>query len=417
MLLFSEAVIVNCKDCSSQSCRTSKATPSIKWRLDYGKVFRLLAFITLILAWFWGQQHNRPDWKSDIQGLYPNAKISAMNGSEVLFSMVNKDVEYYVSVATDNSYGGPLTLASVITKEGKIKTVELLNHSDTPAYIQKLLNAGYLRQFQRKSVDYLPIAGKNWDSVSGATLSSNAIMHANTRASHTIARLSFSLSPKPLQKKIDLTLNHVLIALLIALSVINIWIGSKKLKLTYVLGSIIVIGFMTNQLLNVANFSGLLLGFAPALSENLGFWILFGSVFVAVILLGRNIYCGHICPFHAIQYLLQKIGNLNFPLLPIVLKYGRYIPKIGLWVALMIGLVTTNPSAGAYEPFSMIFSLQGDGIQWFIMPAVIVGCFFIPDMFCRFFCPAGEMLTLLVNFRNNLAYQIKQLVKRKKTRR
>jgi polyferredoxin len=81
----------------------------------------------------------------------------------------------------------------------------------------------------------------------------------------------------------------------------------------------------------------------------------------------------------------------------------------------MIGLVTVNPSAGAYEPFSMIFSLQGDGIQWFIMPAVIVGCFFIPDMFCRFFCPAGEMLTLLVNLRNTLVYQIKQVAKRKET--
>lgn len=220
------------------------------------------------------------------------------------------------------------------------------------------------------------------------------------------------MNPAPLETKVTFSMNHALLTLLIVLSVANIWLGNARLKLVYVLGSVAIFGFLANQMVNVGNFSGLLMGFGPTLEENLGFWILLGSVFVAIAMLGRNIYCGHICPFHGIQYLLHKIGNLNLPLPSVVLRYGRYVPKVGLWTALMIGLLTTNPSAGAYEPFSMIFSLQGEGVQWFIMPAVIIGAFFIPDMFCRFFCPAGEALTLLTNLRNNLVYQVKRLVKR-----
>jgi len=405
---------VSCKDCSSLSCRTEKPCQEvIEWRLDYKKLFRLLALISLALAWYYGQQINQPDWQKDLQNLYPDAQIEAITDNPSLFSMQRNGQQFYLSVATENSYGGPLTLASVIDQKGKIKSVELLSHGDTPAYIQKLRNKGYFRQFKGKDAAYLPETGKNWDAVSGATLSSNAIMRANTRAAHKIAIQQFQLNPQPLENHVVYTLEHLLLALLILLSIVNIWLASSKLKLVYVLASVVVVGFMANQMINVGNFSALLLGFVPTLSENLAFWILLGGVFASIILLGRNIYCGHICPFHGIQYLLHKISNLNLPLSPLALRFGRYIPYTGLWAALMVGLITSNPSSGAYEPFSMIFSLQGTGIQWFIMPAVIIGAFFIPDMFCRFFCPAGAMLSLITNLRNRSVYQLKQLVSRK----
>lgn len=405
---------MSCKDCSSLSCRAEKPRQEvIEWRLDYIKLFRLLALISLALAWYYGQLINQPDWQEDLQNLYPKVQIEALTDSTSQFSMQKNGQHFYLSVATENSYGGPLTLASVIDQQGKIQSVELLSHGDTPAYIQKLRYKGYFRQFKGKKADYLPEAGNNWDAVSGATLSSNAIMRANTRAAHIIAQQQFQLSPKSLENSIVYTIEHLLLAILILLSILNIWLSSSKLKLAYVLASVAVVGFMANQMINVGNFSAIFLGFLPSLSENLAFWILLGSVFASIIILGRNIYCGHICPFHGIQYLLHKIGNLNLPLSPFVLRFGRYIPYVGLWAALMVGLITSNPSSGAYEPFSMIFSLQGTGIQWFIMPAVIIGAFFIPDMFCRFFCPAGAMLSLMTNLRNRSVYQLKQLISRK----
>lgn len=405
---------MSCNDCQSQSCQKNTPATIVKWRFDYRKLFRLLALVSLVIAWFSGQELNRPDWKNALQSLYPQATIASIDNSDVLFTMTQKNSDYYVSIATENSFGGPLTVASIITSEGKVKSVDILNHSDTPAYIQKLKNAGYFRQFLRKEVDFLPVKDKNWDAVSGATLSSNAIMRANTRASHLIAERYFERTTEPLASTINYTVTHLLLALLIACSVANIWLKNQTLKLVYVLASTAVIGFMANQMISVSNFSAVMMGFIPSLSENLGLWILLGSTLLAIVLLGKNIYCGNICPFHGVQYLLHKISNLNLPLFPAVLKHAHYIPKVGLWAGLMVGFLTINPSAGSYEPFSMIFSLQGEGIQWFILPSILIGAFFIPDMFCRFFCPAGEMLTLLTLYRNKLVYLIKPIFVRNK---
>ncbi|WP_375748965.1 4Fe-4S binding protein [Vibrio sp. HN007] len=316
------------------------------------------------------------------------------NGSQVLYS----------SVVSDTSFGGPLTVASVSTSEGKVKQVHLFSHGDTPAYIQKLKNAGYFRRFEKQNIDATLTSNPDWDSVSGATISSTAILRAHTKASHVIAINQFQSSPEPMQQQINVNWLHLALISLISLSFINIWLKNSKLKLAYTFASVVVLGFTANQMINIGDFAGILMGYIPALHENLSFWILFGLVLLAIIVVGRNIYCGNICPFHGIQLLLQKISGIDLPIPPRLLFYLRYFPKFGLWAALMISFITTKPSAGSYEPFSMIFSLQGEGIQWYILPATVIGCFFIPDMFCRFLCPAGEMLTLLTRLRNKVVY-------------
>lgn len=405
---------MKCSDCSAQSCGGKSAKfEDIEWRLDYNKVFRLLAILSLLVAWYWGGQLHNPNWLNKLEELYPNAEIKPSNESHNLFSMMHKGELFYLSIATESSFGGPLTIVSVVDSSGKVFASEILSHKDTPAYIQRLKNKGFFRKLQGQPAELLPQKGRNWDVVSGATISSNAAMRANTRASHNIARDYFNKQPTPLKKKIELSAAHILLAIMILLSLLNIWLKNSRLKTAYTLLSVAVVGFMANQMISASNFSGLMLGYLPSLFENPGFWILFGSVISCILLLGRNIYCGHICPFHGLQYLLRKLGNLNFPLPILVLKYGQYLAKIGLWAALMVGFLTYNPSSGSYEPFSLVFSLQGEGIQWFIMPAVLIGCFFIPDMFCRFFCPAGEMMSLLTRQRNRLVFFIKQFFAKK----
>jgi len=397
---------VSCKDCSSCAARTN--CEPVSWRLDPSKILRLCAFISIICAYFIGQYINQPDWELELAELYPGAEIHASQTLDNVWEVTKGDETFLVGLGTDQSYGGPLTLATSVDMDGTVTSIDILNHSDTPAYIQKLKNNFYFLQFENKPVDHPFVAGEDYDAISGATLSSNAIMHANASAAHYLAREQFGKQPPRLKEEILLHRDHALIALLLAMVLLNIKLGNPHLKLAITLTSLVVMGFFANQMINVANFSSLILGFVPSLAKNPGFWILIGSVFAGIILLGRNIYCGNICPFHAVQYLLGKIGGLNLPLYPWVRRYGRYIPAAGLWAGLMIGLLTHNPTAGAYEPFGMIFSLQGEGIQWYIMPAVTIGCLFVPDMFCRFFCPAGEALNRLTRLRNMLVFDIKE---------
>ncbi|CAM3613894.1 FMN-binding protein [Parendozoicomonas haliclonae] len=397
---------MSCQGCTS-SCAKNTVQQPIRWEFDLGKLFRLLAILSLIGAYFVGKALNEPGWEQDIQALYPKAQIEKSKQFDQTWSVKDGEQNYWVTLSTQNSYGGPLTLATTVDQDGTIKKLDILAHKDTPAYIQKLRNAAFSRQFESKPADITPVPGKDYDIVSGATLSSNAIMKANVMASHYLAAEQFGKDPVELTEEMDLNLNHGLLALLIALVLINIKLNNKWLKTGITLSSLVVLGFMANQMISVANFSALIMGFVPSLAENPGLWLLLGAVFGGIIVLGRNIYCGNICPFHAVQFLLNKVGNINLPMHPMVRRYGRTLAKVGLWAGLFIGLLTANPTAGAYEPFGMIFSLQGEGLQWYIMPATVIGSFFIANMFCRYLCPAGEALNRLVAIRNSVVYQCK----------
>lgn len=395
---------MSCNDCAS--CTGSQSCQPVRWRLDIGKLFRLFAIVSLIVAYFVGQSLNQPTWEQDLQSLYPQADIQSSESLANTWEVTEDGHTRLVVLATENSYGGPLTLATTIDGE-TIERVDLVAHADTPAYIQKLNNFFFFRQFENKPVDRSFQPGSDYDVITGATLSSNAIMRANATGAHYIAREVFGKQPETPSDDIELNVNHGLLALLILLVLANIRLNNAYLKTGIIVASLVVVGFMANQMINVANFSALLLGFIPAIAENPGYWILLGSVFAGIIILGRNIYCGNICPFHAVQFLLSKVGGMNLPLHPLVRRYGKNLAKIGLWAGLMVGLLTTNPASGAYEPFGMIFSLQGEGIQWYIMPAVVIGCFFVPSLFCRYLCPAGEALNRLTRMRNQMAHVIK----------
>jgi polyferredoxin len=87
---------------------------------------------------------------------------------------------------------------------------------------------------------------------------------------------------------------------------------------------------------------------------------------------------------------------------PGLLARSKTVTNVLLWLALMIIFLSSHPSLGAYEPFAMMFSLQGIGVQWYILPISIIGAFFITNYWCRFFCPVGCSLTTLLQLRRKV---------------
>jgi polyferredoxin len=85
-----------------------------------------------------------------------------------------------------------------------------------------------------------------------------------------------------------------------------------------------------------------------------------------------------------------------------LLARSKMVANVLLWLALMIIFLSSHPSLGAYEPFAMMFSLQGIGVQWYILPISIIGAFFITNFWCRFFCPVGRSLTTILQFRRKV---------------
>jgi polyferredoxin len=129
---------------------------------------------------------------------------------------------------------------------------------------------------------------------------------------------------------------------------------------------------------------------------------------LGVIFLGKNVYCYRICPFHGIEYLLQKISGMKLNPSRALLKRTRTAVNFLLWLSLMVIFLSKHPALGSFEPFAMMFSLNGTGIQWFILPLALIGSFFMSTFWCRFFCPCGQALTKMVQFRKSSGSSSKQ---------
>jgi polyferredoxin len=76
------------------------------------------------------------------------------------------------------------------------------------------------------------------------------------------------------------------------------------------------------------------------------------------------------------------------------------------WAALMLIFLSAHPALGSYEPLAMMFSLDGLGIQWYILPATLLGSLFVTSFWCRMFCPVGLYLNEMVRLRRNVKQRL-----------
>jgi len=126
------------------------------------------------------------------------------------------------------------------------------------------------------------------------------------------------------------------------------------------------------------------------------------GVLGSLLILGKNIYCGKICPFQYVERGLNKISGINLAVRPGVQKSARTVVGLMTWTALMLIFLSSHPTLGSYEPFSLIFSLTGTGVHWYILPLSLIGSFFVLNFWCRLFCPVGHVLNKTVRVRKRM---------------
>lgn len=149
---------------------------------------------------------------------------------------------------------------------------------------------------------------------------------------------------------------------------------------------------------------------APFELMNVGFYlaeplIVILSVYTAIslVLLGRGVFCGWLCPFGALQELLANLARwLRLPQwnpsdrLQSRLWWGKYAS-----LAIVVGLAFLVPTAGSVaaevEPFKTAISAHFLRAWPYVMyAAVLLGIgLFTERAFCRFLCPLGGALALL----------------------
>jgi len=130
---------------------------------------------------------------------------------------------------------------------------------------------------------------------------------------------------------------------------------------------------------------------------------------IAGVILTGGAFCGWICPFGALQDLMDWIRRkLRLPELRVparldrVLTYGRYVT---LGVILYATISTVKLWFADWDPYRTIFGLSWifefnlaeHWLAYVVALVVLAGAFLIPRFWCRYLCPLGGAISLLGN--------------------
>jgi len=375
-----------------------------------GRILEALAWSSLLAAFVIGQIAAQTDYEALLKQQMPDVELTRSQANQdlpVVYRMesAGKPSPDAVVMSEGVGYGGPLIVGIKArrTDDGaRLNEIIVLGHKETPAFLQRINQSRFFRQFAGKSVTDNFIVGEDIDAVSGATVSSEGFTAAVREAVHLGAIQHLKLPVTWVEPGWHIGTNEFILVALFALAFLGAYRRDKLAKyarMVVMVGTLVFVGFYANASLNLGNIAGIFMGYIPSPKQYPMWWIMIVGALGSVIILGRNIYCHQICPFKVVQDLLQKISGIKLRIKPEVQRKSRLLIFSLSWIALMLIFLSAHPALGSYEPFAMMFSLEGLGVQWYILPAAILGSLFVPSFWCRLFCPVGLYLNEIVRLR------------------
>jgi transcriptional regulator of nitric oxide reductase len=186
----------------------------------------------------------------------------------------------------------------------------------------------------------------------------------------------------------------------------------RRLRIGYLLVTLCYLGFVANAQLSVVNvitfLHALLSGFRWELFllDPLVF-ILWSFVAVSMLFWGRGVFCGWLCPFGALQELLNKSARalgVKQVALPFGLHERLWMIKYVIFLGVLA--VSLHSILGAFglaevEPFKTAITMKFMRDWPFVIYAVAVlaAGLFIERFFCRYLCPLGAALAIPARMR------------------
>lgn len=340
--------------------------------------------------------------------------------------------------------GKPIHTLVGFDLNGKITGVEIVKHEE-PILLagvseQDLVNFKnqYLGQYAGKRGQ---LGGSDrdgyvtLDGISGATITAmvlnNTIMTSlrevaisrgliRTTAQPTSSRI---IDEEPIwveawrQKTFQISVLSAGLLLLFLILIFQDWLTHHptlliRLRYGYLVYTVIFIGWYALAQLSIVN----VLTFTSSIAHGFSWetfmidpmiFILWSFVAITILLWGRGVYCGWLCPFGAIQEIVYKIGerfqitSYEFPAAIHERLWAiKYIIMLGLFGVSLQSLSKAELLAEV-EPFKTAFSLHFHREWDYVIYAagLILISVLNRKFYCRYICPLGAALTFPSKFR------------------
>ncbi|WP_035415970.1 FMN-binding protein [Ferrimonas kyonanensis] len=357
------------------------------------------SLLILLAAWFLGGLRIADQQHQQLASLLP-ASLSLQQTAADRFAVVTKDGQQHgwLTLGRGNGYGGTTTLASQVSMSGQVQQLAVLGIKDTRSYVDKVVDAQLIQPLLGQPLS----AAINIDAISGATITSNALLHA-VAAAHDNARAALDGRPAPKVASSSMTLGWVdLLAVGLFVAAIGINRSRHRHKTRWqwalMLTALISLGF-----LSAALFSSSTLGMLIAADwlHGLGSYtplLLLTLTLGYLLCFNRNLYCQSLCPFGTAQQCLGKLGGAKAAS-PKHSLY-RWFPRLLLLTALSLGLYYRNPAGFSYEPFAILFGFTGSLTLFALTVVVLLTSLLIQRPWCKTLCPIGPLTEYLMFNKN-----------------
>jgi NosR/NirI family transcriptional regulator, nitrous oxide reductase regulator len=363
----------------------------------------LLAFLILIGAWIFGFVNTGDDVSAYVADVLPEAeRIQPGNGGVFTGYRINDAGEEivvgYALAAQATGYGGPLAMMVGTDPDGTITGITVIEHRETPNFFRQLERQGFYDQFLDADYTRRFYVGEDLDGVSGATLSAEAVASSIRQATRGIASdaVEGAVLP-PEQRPIRFGAPEIV---LLGLFVVSFFLHRVKRRpslkkwgrWTVLLTGLIVLGFIFNKPLTLANIIALLAGYWPDWHNNIYWFLLLGGILLVTSIQGKNPYCSWFCPFGAAQEVLGTLSGAKAYQPRNLYDKLRWVQRSLAFTAIVLGLALRQPGAASYEPFGTLFNLEGTWPQWALLILVLFGSLVIYRPFCNYLCPLDPVV-------------------------
>jgi predicted membrane-bound spermidine synthase/Na+-translocating ferredoxin:NAD+ oxidoreductase RnfG subunit len=303
-------------------------------------------------------------------------------------------------------FGGRINLAVYVDPNGTLIDFHVISSNETPAYLD-LLNrrdtndVTWLDRLKGRRL-FQPEPFADVDAVTGATVSSEAILAAMQTSGHRFAiqvlgrSVETTATGRIYQAKYSPDKHAVYLIGAFVLALIVIYRGGFWSRLAVLLLNLVVGGIWLNAQFSSEQMATLLSFHAPTAALT-GVFLLIIAVPLSVALFG-NIYCGYICPFGAAQELLGHVIPRKFK--PSIttdkMRLPRFVKYAVLFILILVFFFSRKHTTLRVDLLISVWRPHFWGESLLVVVAIaLIGSALYSRFWCRYLCPAGAFLSLL----------------------